>query len=114
MDRSTPLNPGSLHILLVLADADRHGYGILQAVRERSAGRVRLGTGSLYRHLAKLTEAGWVTEVQGGRTRQDARRGVSYRITADGHRALASERQRLRHLVRLLDGLRTAPRKGSL
>ena len=76
MDISTPLKPAALHILIALADGDCHGYAILQAVRERSSGRVPLGTGSLYRHLAKLLDAGWGTEAAARRADDDPRRGT--------------------------------------
>ena len=56
MDISTPLKPAVFYILLALADHDRHGYAVMQAVRERSHGLVPLRTGSFYRHLSKLIE----------------------------------------------------------
>ena len=58
MDMSTPLGTAPLHILLAISDGPVHGYGILQSVRERSGGTLKLGTGSLYRHLSKLIAAG--------------------------------------------------------
>jgi DNA-binding PadR family transcriptional regulator len=105
------LKPAALHILLVLADGNSHGYGILVGVRERSGGAVPLGTGSLYRHLARLIDAGLVAEIEPPRTGQDPRRGASYRITARGRQALAVERRRLTDLLATMDGMRRAPRK---
>ena len=112
MDISTPLKPAALHILIVLAEGDCHGYAIMQAVRERSQGRVPLGTGSLYRHLAKLIDAGWVTEAPPRRPDDDPRRGTHYRLTSRGRQVLAAEKRRLIELVAAMDGLRSL-RKGS-
>ena len=56
------LKPAVFYILLALAERDSHGYAVMQAVRERSAGQVPLRTGSFYRHLAQLIEDGLVAE----------------------------------------------------
>ena len=71
-----PLKPAAFHILLALADRDRHGYAVMQAVREQSAGRVPLRTGSFYRHLARLIDARLVSEAPGKRPDDDPRRGA--------------------------------------
>ena len=111
MDTSPPLAPGPFHILLAMLDGPTHGYGLLQAVREQSGGRVPLGTGSLYRHLSRLIDAGLVTETKAERG-ADPRRGTYYRLTPAGRLILAGERERLAGLVRALDGLRGASPKG--
>ncbi|HEX3726094.1 MAG TPA: helix-turn-helix transcriptional regulator [Pirellulales bacterium] len=46
--RVEPLNDSEFHILLALADGERHGYGIMREVESRSQGTVRLGPGTLY------------------------------------------------------------------
>jgi DNA-binding PadR family transcriptional regulator len=99
MDISKPLATAPFHVLLALLDGPSHGYGILQTVREQSAGRVPLGTGSLYRHLSRLIDTGLVEESAAERG-ADPRRGTYYRLTPRGHRALAEERDRLAGLVR--------------
>ena len=109
----THLKPAALHILLALAGGDAHGYAIMQRVRERSSGRVSLGTASLYRHLARLIDAGMIAEIDVRRGRDDPRRGVSYRLTARGRQALEAERRRLADLVAAMDGLRLASRRRS-
>jgi DNA-binding PadR family transcriptional regulator len=111
LDMSAPLPPGPFHVLLALIEGASHGYGILQTVREQSGGRVPLGTGSLYRYLSRLMDAGLVVETQAERG-ADPRRGTYYRLTPRGRQLLADERDRLAGLVRALDGLRGAPRKG--
>jgi DNA-binding PadR family transcriptional regulator len=112
MDMSTPLSSVPLHILLALSDGPVHGYGILQRVRERSGGAVKLGTGSLYRHLSKLIAAGLVGEAKAGPP-ADPRRGASYRLTARGAQALAAERDRVAALLASLNAASRRARRGS-
>jgi DNA-binding PadR family transcriptional regulator len=110
MDISPPLKPAVLHILLALSEKDSHGYGVMQAVRDQSGGRVPLRTGSFYRHLSKLIADGMVDEAPARRGADDPRRGAYYRLTPRGRQRLASERRRLADLVAVL-GL-PASRKG--
>jgi DNA-binding PadR family transcriptional regulator len=107
-----PIKPAVFYILLALAEQERHGYGIMQAVRERSGGQVPLRTGSFYRHLAHLIAEGVVAETTARRADDDPRRGTYYRLTAAGHRVLAAERRRLAELVAAIDGLRPVSRRG--
>jgi DNA-binding PadR family transcriptional regulator len=99
MDMFASLKPATFHILLALAEGDRHGYAVMQAVREQSAGRVPLQTGSFYRHLSKLIDDGFVLEAPGPKTDDDPRRGTYYRLTARGRQLLAAEQARLTGLV---------------
>ena len=95
MDISEPLKPAVVHILLALAEEERHGYAIMQAVREQSGGAVPLRTGSFYRHLSQLLETGLVAEAATRRPGDDPRRGAYYRLTPRGRDALNAERSRL-------------------
>ena len=110
--RQQPLKPAVFYILLVLAGRESHGYGVMQAVREQSGGQVPLRTGSFYRHLARLIEAGLVSEAATRPAGDDPRRGTYYRITPRGQRVLAAERERLAALVAALDGLQQTPGRG--
>ena len=107
-DASAPLKPAALYILAALADGDRHGYAVMQAVRELSEGRVPIQTGSFYRYLSQLLDAGLVSESTPRRI-ADPRRGVDYRLTARGRQVLDRER---RHLANLVAALKSAARKG--
>jgi DNA-binding PadR family transcriptional regulator len=108
---SEPLKPAVFHVLLALADRDRHGYGLMQAVREQSRGRVPLQTGSFYRHLTKLLAAGWVAELAAP-AGDDPRRGAYYRLTRRGRDRLLAEQERLLDLVAAMRHLRPL-RKGT-
>ena len=55
-----PLTPAVLHILLALSTGERHGYGIMKQVRADSQGKVKMGPGTLYGSIARMTEAGLV------------------------------------------------------
>src|SRR5215212_9096602 len=102
-----PLTPVALNVLLALADGERHGYGIMLEVRERTGGRVRLGPGTLYGAIKRLKEGG-VIEESGERPdpkADDERR--YYRLTVFGGEVLAAEVERLDGLVR------AARRKGA-
>ncbi len=114
MDISTPLKPAVFYILLALADHDSHGYGVMQAVRDRSQGLVPLRTGSFYRHLSKLLDAGLVAEAARRPADDDPRRGAYYRLTPRGQKLLAAEKQRLADLAASVGALRPVSRKGLL
>jgi DNA-binding PadR family transcriptional regulator len=111
-DAPRPLKPAALYVLVALADRDLHGYAVMQAVREMSGGRVPLRTGSFYRHLSRLIDAGLVAEAAPRRAPVDPRRGVDYHLTARGRHVLERERRHLADLVATMDALRPSSRKG--
>ena len=69
-----PLSPQQFQILLALSDADRHGYGIILEVAERTGGATRLGTGTLYTALAGLEDNDLVEETDAKSARSGASR----------------------------------------
>ena len=99
VDRHLPLKPVELLILTILADGDRHGYGIRQDMLDHSNGKVDVEAGNLYRHIRGLEDDGLVTDARAPRDESDERR-IYYRLTAFGRRVLAAEMLRLRELVR--------------
>src|SRR5687767_10386870 len=78
-----PLSPPVFHILLALADADRHGYGILQEVQERTHGAVKLGPGTLYGAIKRLRDGGLIEEREDPSAESDERRRY-YHLTGLG------------------------------
>lgn len=105
------LKPIPLHILIALAEGDLHGYAVMQAIREQSAGDVPVQTASFYRHLAVLIDEGLVAESAGRHEGDDPRRGTYYRITPRGRQVLAAEKQRLLGLLSQMKKIRLSPRK---
>jgi DNA-binding PadR family transcriptional regulator len=100
-DEHLPLKPLIFHILLALAEEERHGYAIMREVRERSGGRIRLETGPLYRHLKRLLDDGLVEESDyRPAPDQDDQRRRYYRLTAMGRAVMAGEAERMAELVK--------------
>ena len=93
-----PLSPQQFQILLALSDGDRHGYGIILEIAERTAGSVRLGTGTLYTALAGLVDRALIVEPR-HRPAGDERRRY-YRLTTLGRAVLEAETARLDALVK--------------
>jgi len=106
-----PLSPQVFHILLALADGERHGYAIMQEAESRSGGLVRLGPGTLYGAIRRLLDQGVVeeSEERPAPDADDARRRY-YRLTLLGRRVLAVEAERLAGLVRAVRASRVVPR----
>ena len=96
-----PLSPAVFHILLALADGERHGYGIMQEVKQRTEGRVHLRPGTLYGAIKRLLEKGLIEEAdeRPDPDLEDERRRY-YRLTGFGLRVLQAEAARLARLVR--------------
>lgn len=94
-----PLRPVDFHILLVLTDGELHGYGMVKEIEERSAGRLRLEPGNLYRYLRRLVDQGWVEPAARKAADGTDERRRYYRVTELGRRVLAAEAARMRELV---------------
>jgi len=107
-----PLPPAVFHILLSLADEDRHGYAIIQDVTARTGGDVRLGAGTLYRSIQRMLEQDLIVET-GSRPEPEAddERRRYYRITAFGRKVAGAEAERLAGLVQLARASGVIPRK---
>jgi len=110
-----PLKPLDLEILLVLADEELHGYGIMKRVERQSGGRVSLEVGSLYRVIGRLLDDGLIAEAPDVTAADDDGRGRRfYRITELGHHVAQAEVDRLEQVVETARDRRlTAPGEGS-
>ena len=97
---ATTITPAMFHILLALADDQRHGLGIVHEVEERTNGSIRLGPGLLYGSIKKLVAAGHIEEPvkRPPPSRDDPRRRY-YRITRTGRRVLEAEAAHLEQVV---------------
>lgn len=109
-----PLPAATFHILMALADEDRHGYAIIQEVAARTNGEVKLSAGTLYRSIQRMVDQDFVTEL---RMRErpaagddDARRRY-YRLTPYGRAVAEAETRRLGELLRLARASGFIPRK---
>lgn len=107
-----PLPSATFHILIALADDERHGYGIMQDVAERTGGALKLSAGTLYRSIQRMLEQGLIVEVRGrpAAAGDDERRRY-YRITPLGTSAARAEAGRLAALVKLARAAGLVPGK---
>lgn len=106
-----PLQPAVFHILVALADSDRHGYAIIQDVAARTGGTIRLSAGTLYRSIQRMLDQGLIVEtVERPAPKDDDERRRYYRLTPFGIAAAKAEAGRLADLVRMARGRGLAPR----
>ncbi len=101
-NRLLPLSPAVFHILLVLADGELHGYGIMQQIAQMTNGAVNIGPGTLYRSIKQMIDQNLIVEAD---ERVDAKlsdeRRRYYRLTEYGQRVAQAEAERLALLVRI-------------
>ena len=107
-----PLPAATFHVLVALADDDRHGYAIMQEVAHRTGGRTRLNPGTLYTTIQRLLDKGLIVEVGERRAHNDDERRRYYRLTPSGRRVAKLELKRLTELVSLGRRARFAPKRG--
>ena len=97
-DALLPLHKDTFHILVALADRDRHGYSILQDIAARTEGRTKLRPSSLYSAIHRMLEDGLIEELDERPAHDDERRRY-YRITAFGRDVACAEARRLERLL---------------
>ena len=112
VDDLLPLPPVTFHILVALADEDRHGYAIMQDIAQRTDGAIKLGAGTLYRSVQRMLEQGLVSEVSTRPSPElDDERRRYYRITAFGRTVARAEARRLAQMLKLARASGFAPGK---
>lgn len=98
-----PLTPALFHVLVALADGDKHGYAILKEVKRRTDGRVSLGPGTLYAVIKRLLHEELIAE-------SDERPDVSldderrryYRLEPFGRAVLGAEAARMAESIAMV------------
>ena len=95
-----PLTSLTYHVLLALADENRHGYGIIKEVEQRTEGQMELETGTLYAAMKRMRDNDLIEPVPASKrpAGEDSRRRA-YRLTAFGRKVLRAESQRLAQLL---------------
>ena len=105
-----PLTPAVFHILLALADGEKHGYAIMQEVEARTGGSMRMGPGTLYGSIQRMLKDNLIIESQ---EHTDPSPGEErrryYRLTGFGQRVLQAEARRLEHLVHIAQSKQVLP-----
>lgn len=95
---ASPLTPATFHILLSLAHEVAHGYHVKRMVEERTNGAVRLGAGTLYAGIRRMSDEGLIEETDPPQDTGDVEPGTRWRfyaITARGTEVLEGEIARL-------------------
>ncbi len=110
-----PLTSTMFHVLIALADGEKHGYAIIKEVNRRTGGRLRIGAGTLYALIRRFLEQGVVEESseRPDPSLDDERRRY-YRLTEFGRAVAAAEAGRLEELIRMARDKRlvTSPSRG--
>jgi DNA-binding PadR family transcriptional regulator len=105
-----PLPAATFHILMAVADEDRHGYAIIQDVAARTGGELRLSAGTLYRSIQRMLDQRLLVEVHDRPAPElDDERRRYYRITPLGTEVATAEARRLARLLRLARASGFAP-----
>ncbi len=98
----TALSPTVFHILLSLAEGERHGYALKREIAQRTGGKLKLGPGVLYGSINKMLELGLIEESDDRPDPHlDDERRRYYRITAYGRKIAQAEAARMHELVQL-------------
>ena len=107
-----PLPTAVFHILVALADRDRHGYSIMQDVGARTEGKVVLSAGTLYTAIRRMLEQGLIEELLESPDPDsgDERRRY-YRLTQFGRDVAVAEARRLSSMLEQARATKLIPRK---
>lgn len=107
-----PLTPVVFHMLLALADGEKHGYGIMKSVEEETGGQMQIRLGSLYGSIRRMVDAGLIVESdERPDPLLDDERRRYYALTQTGRRVLTAEAARMAQTMatieakHLLDGI---------
>jgi DNA-binding PadR family transcriptional regulator len=107
-----PLPPATFHILMAVADEDRHGYAIIQDIAARTGGELEMSAGTLYRSIQRMQEQGLIIETRSRPAPEDDdERRRYYRITLFGLAVARAEARRLAQMVKLARARGIAPEK---
>ena len=107
-----PLPTAVFHILVALADRDRHGYSIMQDVAARTEGKVRLSAGTLYSAVRRMLEQGLIEELRDSPDpASDDERRRYYRLTRLGRDVAVAEARRVSDMLTQARATGLIPRK---
>ncbi len=105
-----PLPSASLHIVLALLEGEKHGYALMSDVERISDGAIKMGPGTLYGTLKRLSSDGIIKETaQRGDSELGDERRRYYRLTVEGEQIASAELARLQTLVRRVRRFRPGP-----
>src|SRR5271165_6782543 len=106
-DEFLPLTPAVFHVLLALADGERHGYAIMQEVAASTGGQIKMGPGTLYGTIKRLLEIRLIEESdERPDPRLDDERRRYYRLSGMGQLVVRAEAERYAAMVKVARGKR--------
>lgn len=97
-NKFTPMSETMLYILMSLIE-ERHGYGIMQHVKEITNGRIVLGAGTIYQTLMKLEKGELI------KSTKEMDRKKFYIVTEIGKQILLEEKMRITEIAQNMEGL---------
>jgi DNA-binding PadR family transcriptional regulator len=110
-EQMLPLTPAVFHVLLALADEDRHGYSIMQRVTQATEGQIKMGPGTLYGTIKRLLAVKMIEEtVERPDPKLDDERRRYYRLTVFGRRVLEAEVSRYSRTLKFARACGAAPK----
>ncbi|HKG22817.1 MAG TPA: PadR family transcriptional regulator [Blastocatellia bacterium] len=100
LESHLPLSPAAFHVLLALADGEKHGYAIKKEVSRRTEEKVRLGPGTLYGLIKRMLKNGLLVECdeRPDPSLDDERRRY-YRLSELGFKVATAEAERMEKLI---------------
>jgi len=102
ISQNQPLTPAVFHILMALADGEKHGYSIMKDVEKQTNGKMKLGPGTLYGSIKRMLSAGLIEESdERPDPAMDDERRRYYRMSSIGQKVLSEECNRLDEAVRV-------------
>ena len=106
-----PLTPGMFHVLIALADGEKHGYAIIKELARRTDGAIRLSAGTLYTLIRRFVQDGVVAEstARPDPALDDERRRY-YRLTDFGREVARAEAARMESTLSMARAKNLIPR----
>lgn len=98
-----PISESYFYILLCLAKAPNHGYGIMQMTERISNGEVKIGSGTMYGATSNMMKKGWIEEIDSNMEGMERKR--MYQLTNEGKEALIGEVSRLKRMLNGTQGI---------
>lgn len=103
INKLLPLTPVMFHMLLALADGEKHGYGIMKTVEEETNGTMVIRIGSLYGSIKRMIDAGLIEEAEERPDPEDDdKRRRYYALTPFGRKVLHAEALRIQAVMAML------------
>jgi DNA-binding PadR family transcriptional regulator len=109
-DTLLPLTAAMFHVLIALADGERHGYAIIKEIERRTGGALRLSAGTLYALIRRFVAEGVIEEsAERPDPALDDERRRYYRLTAFGRGVAQAEARRLESLIAMARAKQLVP-----